>query len=461
MEPIKDEQKERAEKIALFRYGVLGDLVHWSSHPSAAKDDTGRTLAQILREKAAREYEIPFSKRTRVAEETLRDWLKAYRKGGFDALRPKARTDIGVARVIPQALADVLIETKEEHPDWSVRLVIQNATESKRVPEGITLKPTTVHRLLSRHGLMEREEPTGFKDRRRFAFQKAGELWMSDVMHGPAVLVGKAKRKTYLIAFLDDATRVVPHAAFALSENTACFLPVFKQAVLRRGTPQRLFVDNGAAYRSQHLSLVCAKLGVVLIHARPYDAAAKGKQERFFRRVRSQLLPLLVEADLKSLEALNRRLWAWIETEYHCSPHRGLEGQTPLDRWAQAGDQVRYLDASDLDDLFLAEARRKVQKDRTVSLDGKAYEVDASLVGQTVTLRFDPSVPGRPIQVQHAGKTWSARLVDLYANCFVRRDRPSQTLAPKEPPPATPSEPEPPKPSLRLRDLADLNKEVR
>jgi transposase InsO family protein len=326
------------------------------------------------------------------------------------------------------------------------------------VPDGVKLKPTTVNRLLSRHGLMEREVPASEKDRRRFAFQKAGELWMSDVMHGPSVLVGKVKRKTYLIAFLDDATRVVPYAAFALSENTAAFLPVFKQAVLRRGVPKRLFVDNGAAYRSQHLSLVCAKLGVVLIHARPYDAAAKGKQERFFRRVRSQLLPILVEADFKSLEALNRRLWAWIETEYHCSPHKGLAGQTPLDRWAQVADEVRYLDA-DLDDLFLAETMRKVQKDRTVSLNGKAYEVDASLVGATVTLRFDPSLPGRAIQVQHDGKTWSAKLVDLYGNCFVKRDRPSLNLTPIEPAPPESAEPEPPRTPLRLRDLVGPKEE--
>jgi putative transposase len=448
MDKSKDSQSERANKTALFRFGVLGDLVH-ARQERGAKGE--KRLADILREKAEHTYEIPFSARTHVAEETIRDWLKAYRKGSFDALLPKLRTDAGVARAIPETVADALLATKEDHRDWSVKLVIQDVLQRKLVPEGVVLKPTTVHRLLSRHGLMEPETPAGEKDRRRFAFQKAGELWMSDVMHGPSVQVGKSKRKTYLIGFLDDATRVVPHAAFALSEGTAAFLPVFKQAVLRRGVPKRLFVDNGAAYRSQHLSLVCAKLGVVLIHARPYDAAAKGKQERFFRRVRTQLLPILVEADFKSLDALNSRLWAWLETEYHSSPHKGLAGQTPMDRWAQVADEVRYLDA-DLDDLFLGEVARKVQKDRTVSLNGKAYEVDASLVGQTVTLRFDPSLPGRAIQVHHDGKSWSAKVVDLYANCFVKRDRPSQNLTPVEPAPAAP---EPPRASLRLRDLAD------
>ena len=66
MELIKDKQKERAEKIALFRFGVLGDLVHSPQGGRTPKDDTDKTLAEILREKAEREYEIPFSGRTRI-----------------------------------------------------------------------------------------------------------------------------------------------------------------------------------------------------------------------------------------------------------------------------------------------------------------------------------------------------------------------------------------------------------
>ncbi len=434
---MNDEQQKRIEQIALFRFGVLGDLVHLAPGE--------RAIFEQLKEKAERDYQIPFTTRTRVAAETIRDWLKSYRKAGFDGLKPQPRADLGESRAIPREIADLVLTLKEEHRDASVRQVIAWAQESGKLPEGIRLKPTTVNRLLSRHGLMEREAPSGDKDRRRFAFQKAGELWMSDVMHGPAVLLGKQRRKTYLIAFLDDATRVVPYAAFAHAESTAAFLPVLKQAVLRRGVPLRLFVDNGAVYRSQHLSLVCAKLGIALIHARPYQPQSKGKMERYFRTVRMQLMPTLSSADLASVEALNRRLWAYVENEYHRAPHKGIEGDCPLDRWAKVADEVRYLDA-ELDDLFLAEAHRKVHSDRVVSLNGVAYEVDASLVGETVTLRFDPTLKGRAIQVHFGGKQWTAKVVDAYGNCFVKRDRPSQSLAA-----ATPADA--PAPGLRLRDL--------
>ena len=70
---------------------------------------------------------------------------------------------------------------------------------------------------------------------------------MSDILHGPKAGCDSADRrkraKTYLIGFLDDATRLVPHASFAFSETSASFLPVFKQALLKRGIPTRLYVE--------------------------------------------------------------------------------------------------------------------------------------------------------------------------------------------------------------------------
>jgi putative transposase len=239
---MSDSETDRRHAIALFRYGLIADLVHL---PPGAKG-----LYRRLEEKAAAEYTIPGSPRTRVAAETIRDWLKDYRKGGFDALMPKPRADRGRSRALPQPVADLLVTLKEDNPKLCVQLVIREARASGEVPDALPLPPSTVHRLLARHGLMRKDsaQPTE-SDRRRFAFQKAGELWMSDVMHGPSVLVGdRTKRKTYLIAFLDDATRVIPFAAFALSENTQAFLPVFKQALMRRGYPSRLYVDYVARH---------------------------------------------------------------------------------------------------------------------------------------------------------------------------------------------------------------------
>jgi transposase InsO family protein len=414
---IDEEQREakHREAVALFRYGLIADLC-----------DVGqRGLYKKLREKAARDYDIPGSTRRRVAPETLRGWLRDYRCGGFGALLPKPRSDNGLTRAIPREVADLLLETKDRNRALTVPLLIDKVRETGRVPAELVLAPATVHRLLAQHGLNKLGPPeASSKDRRHFAYEKAGELWMSDVMHGPSVPVtDRKKKKTYLIALIDDATRIVPYASFALSENTAAFLPVFEQAILRRGIPKRLYVDNGAAYRSHHLAIVCAKLGVTLIHARPYQPQGKGKQERFFRTTRMRFLAGLSATSLVSLEALNRAFWGWIEGEYHQAPHRGLDGECPADRWARHSDEVR-LPSTDLGDLFLFEQKRKVQKDRTISLDGVLYEVDAALVGDTVVLRYDPSRKRRPVQIWHRGQyVQMAKPVDAYANCFVRRDR--------------------------------------
>jgi len=439
---MTDEHDRQA--LALFRYGLIAEFIHL---PAGSPG-----LYARLREKANADYVIPGSTRTRIAAETLRHWLKDYRRGGFDALLPKGRADRGRSRALPQAVADALIAFKDEHPERSLPELIRAVRESGVASASLALPRSTVHRLLSRAGLMQKKdsEPTS-KDRRAFAFAQAGELWMSDVMHGPSVTVpGRGRRKSYLVGFIDDATPVVPYGAFALAENTQAFLIVFKQALLRRGIPQRLYVDNGANYRSQQLALVCAKLGVALIHARPYQPAGKGKIERWFRTVRSQLLSRLTPQDTASLEALNRRLWAWVEGEYHHSPHRGLDDQTPLDRWAMTAHKVRLPGPTlDLDALFLFEARRRVQRDRTVSLNGMLFEVDALLVGETVTLRYDPGAPAsRGIEVWHKDKfICRATPLDAYANCFVRRARPSQSVDADTPPAA------PRNSSLALRHL--------
>ena len=416
-------QPSLRQTVALFRYGLVAEFVHLPPNSPG--------LYAKLQAKAQQTYTIPGSTRTRVAAETLRDWLKSYRRGGFDALLPQPRSDRGRSRALPPEVADRLLSLKEELPQLSIPQLIRMAIKREITTE--PLPRATVHRLFSRAGLMRKTEEPSEQDRRRFAFAHAGELWMSDVMHGPTVAIGERgqRHKAYLIAFLDDATRVIPYAAFALAENTKAFLPIFKQALLRRGRPTRLYVDNGANYRSQHLALVCAKLGIALIHSRPHQPEGRGKQERWFRTVRAQFLTRLTPADTESLDALNRCLWTWIEGEYHQTPHAGLDGRTPLDQWALAADKIKMFDiGADLDDLFLFETKRRVQRDRTVSLNGTVFEVDAALVGETVTLRFDPAAPtSRGVEVWHQTKFIArATPLDAYANCFVRRNRPSRTL---------------------------------
>jgi len=341
---------------------------------------------------------------------------------------------------------------KEDSPELSIPSLLKLARTQHAdvVTSEVSLPESTVHRVLARRGLTKKQpdDPTS-KDRRRFEHESAGDLWMSDVMYGPKIRAEGRSRQTYLIAFIDDATRVVPYAAFAFSEGAVSYLPVLEQAVRRRGIPKRLYVDNGAAFRSKQLSIVCAKLGIALIHAKPYTPQGKGKMERWFRTVRMQLLPLLGPQQLASLDAINRALAAWIEGEYHHAPHRGLSDESPADKWARTSEGVR-MPAADLGDHFLAEQKRSVQKDRTVTLDGVAFEVDAALVGERVTLRFDPArrPDKRTVEVWHQGRRIEiARRVDVLANCFIKRNGTTKNL--EMPTGATVDVPE----GMAMRDL--------
>ena len=407
---MTDHDKDPCTEVALFRYGMIVPLL----------DLSGAARARAMREQAARVWSIPGSRRTRVAESTIRDWIFIYRESGFEGLKPKRRQDRGKPRRLSEEAAEILIAIRKDNPGLGVPDVVSRARTGHGLTDSISL--SSVYRLFHAEDLMN--PPPVPRDRRRFAWEHAGELWMSDVMHGPLCGDGRRRRKTYMIVVLDDCTRVVTWSAFAFSEDAASFLAVFKQALMRRGKPVRLYVDNGSAYRSRRLAIICAKLGIALIHATPYQPAGKGKVERYIRTCRQRFLPTLTDADRTSLDSLNRCLAAWVEGEYHHTPHRGLDRMTPLDKWAACSSRVDLIGHDvDLDDLFLKEASRRVNKDRTVSLDNRLYEVAVELVGRQVTLRFDPQMPPqRPLRVavdgRDAGLAWP---LDCHANARVRR----------------------------------------
>ena len=176
---MNDADEQLRREVALFRYGLIADLVHLPPGTPGIGDK--------LRAKAEQQYTIPGTLRTRVAAETLRDWLLHYRRGGFDALYPKPRADRGQPRRLPAEVAELLISIKTEHQSWSVRQVIVGAVASGHLPDGVRPAHSTVHRLLRAEGLMSK--PTAASDgtdRRRFSYRFAGQLWMSDVMHGPS-----------------------------------------------------------------------------------------------------------------------------------------------------------------------------------------------------------------------------------------------------------------------------------
>ena len=242
-----------------------------------------------------------------------------------------------------------------------------------------------------RHGLSrcEAHEP---EEKRSFSAEFAGSIWYGDVMHGPQVPHKGQLRKTYLVSLIDDASRLVAHSAFCLGETALDIEGVLKQALLRRGIPVKLVVDNGAAYRAATLQGICARLGIHLIFCRPYAPEGKGKLERWHRTCRDLFLAEIDERHIAGLDDLNARLWAWLEQVYHRTEHAGLSGMTPLARYQRDLARIRSLGpkAAQLDALFHHRVGRFVRKDGTVSYQGQRFEVPYELSGKRVQLVVDP-----------------------------------------------------------------------
>lgn len=419
------------EQIAVFRYGVISDLV---GRPLAPGDKE-----KILNEQAGKQWTIPGSARTLIGRTTLRDWVAQYEAMGFDSLKPRLRADSGQSRALPDDVQDLLLALKRERPRVPIITIIRAARLSGKMPPEQTLASSTVYRLFAAHGLTGKAAPqtSGEPDARAFTHPHSNDLWTSDVMHGPRLRVpGRTQGpKTYLIALLDDASRVVPFAAFYPSENTACFIDCLKQGMLRRGVARRLYVDNGSAYRSHHLQVIAATLCFALIHSRPYKPRGRGKIERFFRRVRQAFLPLLTDEMLADLPSLNRVFWAWLEAEYHQTPHTGLLGQTPIDRFLQ-DEQLMRPAPDDLEQLMRMRVSRKVGRDRTVRLDGIVYEAPDGYVGETVQVLYDPYDRSRPVHMQRKGESDEIplRRLDLQTNASLRRPRREEAKGEPAPP---------------------------
>lgn len=404
-------EEEKKREVATFRFGVISDLVVSYSLERGERE-------RLLRQKAQRQWVIPYSCRTRISVSTLALWVRRYERGGrkLEVLYPQGRADIGQSRVLDEEVAQTLINLKKEHPQASIQGLIRTLQERKLIDPWAKICPTTVYRFLRGQGLLE-GPPQVVKDRRRFEAEWPNDLWQSDMMYGPVVKVEGRQRKTFLFAFLDDMSRLVPHAQFYLSEGLESYLDCLRQALLRRGLPRRLYVDNGPAFRSQHLAQITASLGVALVHSTPYQPEGRGKCERWFRTVREDFLSRWRAEDLGDL---NRSLRKWLEETYHQRVH-SVTRQKPLERFSSHLECVRPAPPN-LEDFFRKRALRNVAKDRSVALQGRLYEAPLCLLGKRVVLFYHDHDPSR-VEIFWEDRSYGfLTLLDERVNFRVRRD---------------------------------------
>ena len=368
--------RDPAEALALWRYHLIAEALD----PRLG----GRERGLLVRRIAAAEHVTPAGEPRQVSRNTLDRWIRKYRAEGLAGLRDRPRSDQGSARLNP-ALLDEAIRLRLEAPARSAAHI----SEIVRARHGVRIAERTLREQLRQRGLTRGEL---LRDGRTFGRYEAGapdERWIGDVLVGPFVphprAPGSIRARLFLL--VDDHSRLLVHGRWTGNETLRAGQEVLHAAILRRGLPEALHVDNGAAYSGAELARSCAILGIRLIHSRPYAPEGRGKQERLNRVIRERFLLETTTVGIASLDALNDRFAAWVERYLNVRVHSET-GESPLARYARGAH--REANPELLRSAFLWSAHRRVSRTATVSFEGNEYEVDAALVGRTVELRYRP-----------------------------------------------------------------------
>jgi len=392
---------------------------------SAVDYAPGNSIRARIKQVAGRAFVDPLSGHSyRFTWRTISTWLYRFKKHSVIALDNKTRADKNAYRKVqPNELAEAIHEILPTLSHNKTGLIPKSTLYRRLLDKNFfarsQLSQTSFYRLVRENNLLDNEQCK--KLRRSFAMQFANELWQADTMYGPAIAQADGKwRKTFLIAFIDDASRVITHAEFFYRDNTENMIDAFRSALFKRGKPERLYFDSGSNYTAKEILQACVRLDIRLSHAPLRDGAAKGKIERFFRGFRDRLLTQ--HTRFESLADLNAKTQAWIEDEYNSKHHAGIQ-MIPIDRFNLDHRRIQFLtDDETTAEVFFIEVDRKVSKTNVFSINNQKYECPVDLRQKTVQVRYDRSRMNRFI-VYFAGKRMGeALLLNLLFNAHQRRE---------------------------------------
>lgn len=364
------------QELALFRFSLIGAIVNdtYQAH----------SQSQFFRDVASKSYPLPDGTIANFSPGTIKKWYLDYKHRGFDALVPKRRADAGLSRVISSDTIAKIHELKEMFPHITGTLVYQKLVEEGYMKAHKTSLSSILRYIRDNNLKRNQIAPT---ERKAFEMEFAGDCWQADSSHGPVIKSNGQKRQTYLVSIIDDASRIIVHSQFFFNDNALNFQIVFKKAISKYGVPKKLFVDNGGPYRNDQLNLICASLGIALIHTRVYTPESKGKIERSFRTIKDGWMNGVDWNTFDSLETLNIEFNKYLTEGYINANHSALDC-SPRERYLKDSHKIKFIPTEQLDTHFLHRITRKVYNDATIQLNNKYFEVPQKYIGQKLNIRF-------------------------------------------------------------------------
>src|SRR5262245_44956833 len=365
------------EAIALHRWAVIAE--------AAGDRLTAAERGALVRQIAARAHTHPDGSARRYSRGTIDRWLRAWRAGGLEALKPSTRADTGTVRAHPELFAEAAA-LRLELPGRSAAQIASILFHR----HGIRVHERTIRGQLRRAGLHREALAAEPKAYGRYEAARPNERWISDVLIGPWVpwprREGSVRARLFLI--VDDHSRLLVDGRFFDRENARACQDLLRRAITRRGLPAVFYCDNGAPFSNAWLARTCAVLGIRLVHPQPYSPQGRGKQERLNRYIREAFLAEATHRGIESLDELNDLFAAWADRVANRRTHAET-GQRPIDRFEKAGPP-RQAGPAKLAEAFRWSVTRKVTRTATVRLEGNSYAVDPALAGRRVELRYDP-----------------------------------------------------------------------
>lgn len=311
-----------------FRFSVIAPLVcrHIES------EEQRRMLRRQILDQV---YVTPKGEKKHIASRTLNVWLSRYRQYGFEGLLDPSRNTLGSCRAIPEEVLKRAEELRRELKTRSIKSIV-----SIMKTEGFDMKEvsrSTLNLQLKSRGAGKEKLATEKGVYQRWEQKHANILWQADTSSGvwlPDPTNPKKVKRTRLISFIDDATRVCTHAQFYWDEKLPSLIDCFRKAILKRGKPGRILCDNAFIYHSTTLKLMCAQLGIELSFCQEYSPEGKGKIEKHYGTIKAGFYQEAKGAGLTTIDELNKFFWAWLTREYHHVRHSSLD-MTPVERWRQ------------------------------------------------------------------------------------------------------------------------------
>ena len=405
-------KQERKQAIALMRYSAIAPLITGLSeeYPSLTAFFNAASFKGIIHPDGSLKHYAPG---------TIEKWYRSYKDEGFDSLIPTGRGDQGKPRKLDDELQEKIKYLKTNYPRMSASAIYRQLQENGSIKRG-EVSESTVNRYINLLAL--KLKTSGNQDMRRYERPHINEVWCGDSSVGPYLKTSDGKkRKVYIIALIDDASRFIVGIDVFFNDNFVNLMSVIKSAVSKYGRPQMFNFDNGSSYKNHQMELLAARIGSVIHYDQPYTPTQKAKIERWFRTMKDQWMSCLDIRDLHSLDELRGNLLAYVN-KYNRTVHSSLKGKSPQDRFFSEPERIRRLADDEIQSSFLLEIERRVSSDSVIVINDIEYEVDCRFLKQRIKLRYSPNL--EDIFVVEADNTLTPiRLLNKTENAFVKREK--------------------------------------